>query len=385
MPEKKRQHYIPKSYMRAFANERKMFAIFNLKDRSAHFPVSYESQCYADYFYGGDVEIENRLGVLENTWKKALDVARNRLPLSLNNIQKIKEFAIFQRQRTLAESEYGKQEKIELYIEYGKSIYAHKGMPFNAAAQDACVQFSSSHAVPPAEILKNVDMIVPLIQDLELLIINYETQSRLISSDVPIILINPFCPQQIGFGCMGLIILFPISSHQLVVLYDAKMYPRYKSKMYMSLSNEKEVYNLNTLQLVSAEKILFGYNADEFSRFKSQAFQDRARNRTADKANKLGPEGHKLMMTSLRKTVCSFSFSFGKIRSDFAAVPAIYREAVPRIWEQEWEDKLRVSGDIVRQLSKIPNSPLKSSGVSGKEYYRERNKLLRCALRYWSE
>jgi len=184
---------------------------------------------------------------------------------------------------------------------------------------------------------------------------------------------------------MGLIILFPISPRQLVVLYDAKMYPRYKGKQYISLSNESEVYKLNVLQLVSAEKILFGYNVDEFSKFRPQAYQERAINRNADKVSTLGPEGHKLIMTSLRKTVCDFDFSFGKIRSDFSTIPLSCREAAPRIWEQEWENKLRIAGDIVLQISRVPNSPLRSAGISGKEYFRGRQSLLKCALRYWSE
>lgn len=150
MPEKKRQHYVPKSYMRSFANERKMFAIFNLKNRKSHYPVPYDDQCCADYFYGKDTELEDKFAVLENQWKEALDVARNNLPLSADNIQKIKEFAVFQRQRTLAETEYGKQEKIELYIEYGKSIYAHKKKLFDLLLKKhACSMHQSMpHPLP---------------------------------------------------------------------------------------------------------------------------------------------------------------------------------------------------------------------------------------------
>lgn len=384
MPEKKRQHYVPKSYMKTFSNDGKTFAIFNLKDKTSYAPVPYDSQCYADYFYGEDSALEDRLGEMEKAWKTVLDNVRNQSPLSSDDIFQIKEFAIFQRQRTLAESEYGRQEKIELYIECGRSISANKGLPFDDAAKEACMQYANEHAAPPAEILlKEIDTIAPLVSDLELAVINYNTQLHLISSDVPVILINPFCPQQIGFGCMGLIILFPISPCQLVVLYDAKMYPRFKGKTYISLSNEKEVYNLNVLQLISAEKILFGCTKNDFLPFKPQAFRCRTKNRAVEKVTSLGPEGHKLIMTSLRKTIYDCSFSFGKIRPDFNAVPVCCREAAPRIWEKEWEDKLRTSGDIVHQIARIKDSPLKS--FSGKEYHRARDQLLRCALKYWRE
>ena len=385
MPQKKRQHYVPKFYMKAFANQKKQFSVFNIKDKSTHFPVPYDTQCYANYFYGENAELENRLSILENIWNDSLNSARTNSSLSANDIRRIKEFAVFQRQRTLAESEYGKQEKVELYIEYGKSICAKKGLPFGASAQKACTDYALGHAPSPAKVLKYVETIVPLIEDLEFLIIEYKTQACLISSDVPIILINPFCQQQIGFGCMGLIILFPISPHRLVVLYDAKMYPRYKGKSYISLSNEKEVYNLNTLQLISAEKILFGYDSAEFCKFRPQAFQARSRNREADKVNRLGTEEHKLLLTSMRKAIYDCPLSFGKVRSDFDTIHLSCREAAPRLWDKGWEDKLREAGGIIRQLSKKSNSPLKATGISGKEYYRERKKLLQCALAYWSE
>lgn len=383
MPEKKRQHYVPKSYMKSFSNDGKTFAIFNLKDKTPYAPVPYDSQCYADYFYGEDRALEDQLSEMENAWKKVLDNVRNHSPLSSDDIQKIKEFAVFQRLRTLAESEYGKQEKIELYIEYGRSISENKGLPFDDAAKEVCIQYANEHAVPPAETLERIDIIVPLVSDLELVAINYNTQLHLISSDVPIVLVNPFCPHQIGFGCMGLIILFPISPCQLVVLYDAKMYPRYKGKTYISLFNEKEVYNLNVLQLISAEKILFGCTKDDFLQFKPQAFQCRIKNRSVEKVASLGPEGRKLIMTSLRKTIYDCSFSFGKIRPDFSAVPDFCREAAPRIWEKEWEDKFREAGHIVHQIARIKGIPLKL--FSGKEYHRGKDQLFRCALKYWRE
>lgn len=384
MPPKKRQHYIPKSYMKAFSSDGKTFAVLNLKDRTTHAPVPYDSQCYVDYFYGEDMALEDRLCKMENAWKAVLDNARNKLPLSFNDIQKIKEFAVFQRQRTLAESEYGNQEKRELFVELGKNFAANKGFQFDATAMETCIKYAEEHIVSPAEVLKKTDIIMPIVSDLELVIIDYTTQSHLISSDVPIISINPFCPNQIGFGYMGLIVLFPISPHQLVVLYDSKMYPRYKGKTYISLSNEKEVDNLNVLQLISAEKILFGRDKDDFLKFKQQDYKYRDKNRSVEKVSSLGPYGQKLIMTSLRKTIYDCSFSFGKIRPEFDAVPNFCREAFPRTWDKRWEDKLRMAGDIVRQMARLKGS-LPKSLPRPKEYCRGRNLLLKCALKYWRE
>jgi len=76
------------------------------------------------------------------------------------------------------------------------------------------------------------------IKDLDVTIINYKTKRKLISSDVPVISINPFHRPTIGYGCMGLIMIYPVSPHQLVVIYDGKMYPKYVGKLYVDIRNE---------------------------------------------------------------------------------------------------------------------------------------------------
>lgn len=383
MPEKKRQHYVPKSYMKAFSNNGKTFALYNIKDKTIHNNVPYDSQCYANYFYGEDKKLEDELGEKENIWKMVLDKVRNQNSLNEKDIRDIKEFAIFQRQRTLAESEYGNQEKVELYIECGKMICANKGILFDDEAKKECIEYASKHKVTPSDMLEKIEIIAPEILDLELLVIKYETKTNLISSDAPIIMINPFCPQQIGYGCMGLIILFPISPHQIIILYDAKMYPRYRGKTYISLSNEKEVHKLNVLQLISAEKILFGCDINEFLEFKLEEFLCRRKNRSMSKVNTLGPSKGKLMKIGLRGTIFDCTFSFGKIRTDFETVPRHLREAPPRSWEKGWEEKFVRDGNIVRNISNLKNSPIKF--LNGKEFQRGKNKLLKCVREYWKE
>ena len=96
--------------------------------------------------------------------------------------------------------------------------------------------------------------------------------------------------------------------------------------------------------------------------------------------NRLGTEEHKLLLTSMRKAVYDCPRSFGKVRSGFDTIHLSCREAAPRLWDKGWEDKLREAGGIIRQLSKISNSPLKATGISGKEYYRERKK---CCSALW--
>lgn len=385
MANKKKQHYVPKLYMKSFANKDNKFAVFNIDKRTTYYPVPYEDHCYENYFYGKDQKTENLLSQKESDWRKVLDKTKSKKPLTKNDIELIKEFAVYQKQRTLAETEYGKQERVQMYIERGKSICAHKGIIFDDKIKNVCIEKATEHLPTPSDTLTLVDTILPLISDLKLLVIHYDTQSSLISSDVPIININPFCPFQIGFGCMGLIILFPISPQLLLVLYDSKMYPKYSNTQYITLYNEREVHHLNTLQLISAEKILFSFNNLEFSKFKANDFHLRNQNRSSDVINTLGTQEQKLICTSMRKTFYRCDFSFGNVRPDFSLIPLKCREAAPRTYDKEWEKKLRTVGDLFHQLSKADPKISHLIGMTGKEYHKWRDTLLKCCLKYWKE
>ena len=61
--------------------------------------------------------------------------------------------------------------------------------------------------------------------------------------------------------------LVPISSHTLVVVYDSKMYTQFRGQQYIEIHDDEEVNNLNILQYISAEKILFASRLDELNRF----------------------------------------------------------------------------------------------------------------------
>ena len=256
MPEKKKQHYVPQMYMDFFANSNREFAVFNIATKETRYPVPYKYQCYKDYYYGKDHVWEDRLSHMENEWRETMNMVREQQHLDAIHIHRLKSFALYQRQRTFGEGQYNKKVREELIVEYGKVICANNGWEFTDNLKEMCLERAREEATP-AEHLKDAEEYIDVIDDLSVVIINYTTKRRLISSDVPVIAINPFELNKIGYGCMGIILLFPVTPHQLAVIYDANMYPRFKGKLYVSLDNENEVRNLNILQLISAEKILF--------------------------------------------------------------------------------------------------------------------------------
>ena len=382
MPEKKKQHYVPKMYMDLFANSKKEFAIYNVSSKETRYPVPYKGQCYKDYYYGKDQIWEDRLSHMENEWRETMNLIRDLKPLDATHLQRIKTFALYQRQRTFGEGQYIKQVREETVIEQGKLICANRGLEFTEAIKNLCLERAQEH-VTPAEHLQLAEQLIDIIDDLSVVVINYTTNQRLISSDVPVIVINPFELHTIGYGCMGIILLFPVSPHQLVVIYDSKMYPRFADKLYVNLNNENEVRHLNVLQFISAEKILFAYQESDFPLFTSAEWEIRSQNRDGEAIRAMGPPTQKLIATSPRKTIYDCEFSFGKVHSSFSDIPYSCREAVPRTWDEGWEKKLKDKGGIIAGISEHRPDMMHSIGLTKKKIRRGCQLMLRAAQRYW--
>ena len=69
---KKKQHYVPKFYLKYFADDNNKFFAYDFKSQSL-LPdkVFYESQCHKKYFYGEDGILENQLSQKEGEWATA--------------------------------------------------------------------------------------------------------------------------------------------------------------------------------------------------------------------------------------------------------------------------------------------------------------------------
>lgn len=383
MADKKRQHYVPRFYMREFADSNKKFSVLNLKTGERIEKVSYSSQCYKDYYYGSDGIWEEQLGEMENKWADVIRSILSYKALTTQDITLIKQFILYQRQRTYAEGEYLKQSRKETLVECAKMLYANKGWKFDEEAMRVCEE-RATHDTTPAENLERAIGLTEFLEDLETTIITYKTNNELISSDTPVISINPFHKFMIGYGCMGLIMLVPISPHTLVVVYDGKMYTQFRGQQYVEIHDDEEVNNLNILQYISAEKILFASRLDELNRFgeKEKELRNTSRNRKA--ISTLGPGMQKMMAYGMRLTLYDHEFSFGHLGRQYRRIPFACREAAPRKWEKEWEEKFLIKPQIMSKIIEIDPQMLINIGLSKKDLLRGYRKMASMAQIYWN-
>lgn len=72
MPANEDQHFVPRLYLKNFADDEGKINILNLKNFEIY-SGPYKSQCQEDYFYGKDLFMERLLGRIENNAKAQIE------------------------------------------------------------------------------------------------------------------------------------------------------------------------------------------------------------------------------------------------------------------------------------------------------------------------
>jgi len=381
MANNKKQHYVPKFYLKNFSDENGRISVYNIHKDMVLASVPYGSQCAKDYYYGEDCVWEKCLSLKEAQWSALFKRISNGDTLDLDDKNLIKSFALYQRQRTLAENEYKKQQRQELLEETGRLLYKKNGWIFDEEAEKV-VRERAENDITPSESLQLASQMLSIVDDLSVTVIKYKTQNKLVSSDAPVVVINKFHEPTIGYGCMGIIFLFPITPELLVVIYDSKMYPKYKNDSYITSFDETEVRNLNVLQFISAETILLANNINDLPECTDEEKKIRDTNREGKVLSTLGADDNKLIVTSQRKAIYKCELSFGHLNHSARKIPFICREAAPRIYDPEWEKKFDekvLFSSVIRDVPELK----KSVEISSREWRKGCQLMATFAKNYW--
>lgn len=327
MPKQKKQHYVPQCYLKIFAED-KSLCIYNHNLDKIIEKAPYKGQCQSPYFYGQDLIWENKLQEYETKWGEIFPKILKNQILNDDDIKKLKLFALYQRLRTKAENNHINKLSNQT-VNYINSI--------NSKYPES--KYFINKDMKPSEYLNNAIERENDIDDLDIVIITYNTQTTLISSDSPIIFINPFY-NSIGLAVIGLVIYFPISTNKLVVIYDSKVYPDLKGKTYVVSTNEKEVRHLNNTQFIMSEEIIFAKTISQLIGIGGKNKVLRQRNIEHNKIHILGEEKNSIIHHSARKLFYNYEFSFAKLPKKLKQIPFNCRDMLPRKFDKKWAERI---------------------------------------------
>lgn len=257
---KRKQHFVPRFYLKAFQSDEKRIHLFNLKRSLGVKNASLKEQCYRKDFYGPDGKIEEHLAYLESRFAPVLHstIDKRKLPpLGSTEHENLLLFVAHQILRTAKASKSFKQHYKNI-VRHVRSRVPHiennevDGFRLDLE-EPAFIEASLSSLVSTKE----------AISDLETLLIK-ATRRVFITSDSPIVKYNQYCEGvqfrgTTGGSCKGIQIFAPLSPSLVLLLYDTNTY---RASMMGSLRRtcrptKADVDYLNVLQLASADQNLY--------------------------------------------------------------------------------------------------------------------------------
>lgn len=381
MPDNKNQHYVPQFYLKLFADIYGNFNVFSLENEVIHENVPYKDQCQKDYFYGSDLRFENKFRDMEAEWKPLFDKLLNEEEINGDDVKRIKQFAVYQRERTLAVSEHSNEAKKIQMVEFIKMQCESQNISASLQQIEKFAEEKTKEEKPDISLpLQNAEECLSYTDDLNVLIVTYNTKETLISSDAPVISVNKFLEPSVGYAMIGFVSFFPISNNKLVVIYDAKMYTRFRDNLYVNSTDENEVRLLNEYQLINAGKIVYGCRNDFNECFTPKVKNLRDSNRKRPAVQSLGSRKEKLLAHQPRLSIYPCSLSFATLNHDARRIPQNGRDHLTRNLDEKYIERMNFRETALMLGEKtVGRHTIKEQ----KELRRAIRKMNQYAYRYW--
>lgn len=260
MPEKKRQHYVPRLLLKPFSADQVNVQCYVLESNRFVERATIKEQCKEDYFYGKDGKIEHAFSVLETAISKIFEtrLVENLDSLTIEEIETLKIFINFQLFRTTSSAN-----DINIGLE-GMMKSALKENPKMKTINLA--SFRIEYEGSQFRSLSLAYDTLPALLDLEVKFLINTHDIDFITSDDPVILYNQWVehhpkfrkyPSGTGLANKGIQIFLPITPKICVHLYDSSTYS-VGSKQNRSVGlSKKDIQHLNRIQNLNGFECIY--------------------------------------------------------------------------------------------------------------------------------
>lgn len=369
------QHYVPRFYMKFFSNiknegtkkEKVLISFYQFKDNLLRDNIPTESICSEDYFYDEDGKIENKLAEKERKWASVFYKINQGEELISSEYDDIREFAIYQISRTKGMLEHNQAmvTKILTDVLHNQNRSLDKTIIKEAVEKKVEKEISAEYN------LSLIKEILPVIDDLVVEILENKTDSNFITSDVPVIIVNPLGVRRAGLGDIGTVVFFPISPRKMAILYDNKLYGTLKKEI-----NDPEYINVfNRYQYISADERILALSSKEFNQFIGnkelgdfrEIFHESAKTKT-------NYDGIGTFLASKSRSIeYFFDIHILKLPKSLRKIPKEFRETFPRNYNSQ--TRLAILCRIYREDNFIEDEERKA-------YWRQSQKYAKILLDY---
>lgn len=379
------QHYVPRFYMKNFAiikgegkKEKSFISFFQFDKKISRENIPTKSVCYEKYFYGENGNIEKMLAAKEGKWGKTINkiVSKPEEKLLSEDMLLLKEFGVYQYGRTLAMFNYNKQAISDILTDSFSNFNPHVDSEMIREKVDDKIQ----NEMFASQIVELSNEVVNELNDLGVTVIEFETQGKLITSDMPVIMTNPFSIDNAGMANVGVVMMYPISEKVLILIYDSKIYT--SLKQYMKDDNEEDVVSLNKYQVLSAEERIMSDKLENLVAIMQDrdVCEKREKFREKKKVDSSYDGVGTFFAMHSRSMKYSFPISFFKLPRAIRKIPVECREAFRRKYDRDTRIALLCRiyrlPDLLKDNKDFPKSEIRKQ----KEGY---SKLLKFMDDYW--
>lgn len=380
-----KQHYVPRCYMKNFSivkgsgkKKKQLIAFYQFDEKLLKENIPTESICYKKYFYGEDGKIEKEFATKETKWAEVLKdiVSTDTYNLDKKQENLIKEFAIFQYCRTLAMYNHGKN----MMSEFMENIISKDISHNEKNMRKEEISKKIENELRASDMINSCENLIEIIDDLNISLIKFNTEKKLITSDMPIIMINPFSPNQVGIAMVGIIILFPVAPDKLVMICDGKVYTNCKN--FMTICNEDDVINLNKYQMISAEERILAREIEDLEIIgkDKNLILKREENEENRKLENAFDNNGKLLCLKTRKINYDFELSFCKLPIYLRKISKDHRESFNR--KYNYDSRLAILVRIYKIPELVDKNP-HTKDVDAKKMKKAYLELLKFMDVYW--
>ena len=188
MPSNRRQHFVPRFYLRRFSTNGKSINIWNIKREGAICNANLKNQCSGDYFYGKNLNVELALSTIEGRVAQILhSIEKTKCLPSPGSVEQrhLVLYVLMQHGRTL----HAADELNEMTDNLTKQLLRGSNTVDGDDFEDVKIGLKE----PARTALSSATSCYPLLFGLAYKILVNTTPMQFVTSDNPVVLYNQPC------------------------------------------------------------------------------------------------------------------------------------------------------------------------------------------------
>ena len=268
----KKQHYVPQLLLRNWSRDGASINVYQLDKNETISNAPIRGQAQEHYYYGKDQKIENLYQTLETEVTPVINkLLTEDINLIMEEKRSLYHFIAIQNSRT---------PRIINILNDNATVMAKNYLKLSKKFKDKenildTLRVSMNHGAAWQLIMYLHT--IPVLLDLQFILLRANERNPFVIGQAPVILLNPYIYEKKwpesrnGIGLKGVFIGMPISPIYTICLYDNSVYSILGKNKIVSLSDD-EINLINSCQFFSTENSIYYYDWNEsFKLFNKQA------------------------------------------------------------------------------------------------------------------